>query len=258
MWRLTSIICLMFLILSVRERINVSVQAMPTALAQNTTQPLENSDLFAAPPPPNDVGQPGQRSDAGTRGCGLADSGAPSVGNNMTALVPVYESSEPPIVFSQTAAVDPKLWFYNPFTVPTPGTFALEDTEGNVLYEGTFVSPAQSGVVSITLPDTLAPMAVGDRYRWFFVLNCQEDSAIYVVEGWLQRSELTAEIVTQLDGASAQEQVAVYARNGFWQDALTLAAESQMPQWAILLEDVGLEYLATEPILNCCALEERR
>jgi hypothetical protein len=61
-----------------------------------------------------------------------------------------------------------------------------------------------------------------------------------------------------------REQINLYAANGIWHDALTNLAQLRqtnpedaalMADWESLLKSVNLEAIATEPIVQCCTLE---
>ena len=64
-------------------------------------------------------------------------------------------------------------------------------------------------------------------------------------------------IKEQLEKATPRDRVALYAVNGLWFDALTVAAQLRRrnpnnPSWAELLQVIGLNELAIEPIVECC------
>jgi hypothetical protein len=73
----------------------------------------------------------------------------------------------------------------------------------------------------------------------------------------IRRNSLNPTLTNQLEQATPQQRIALYAANGIWHEALTAAAELRRanpnaPEWAALMEAVGLAYLATEPIVECC------
>jgi hypothetical protein len=97
-------------------------------------------------------------------------------------------------------------------------------------------------------------------YKWYFIIDCDPD-APPVVEGWVQRVAPNPTLASQLQKATPQQRVALYAANGIWHDALTNLAELRSANpgddtfsndWASLLQSVGLEAIATEPIVECC------
>jgi len=207
-------------------------------------QTLPDASLFVAPPVPDDLGQPGRRADAGSRGCGSLAADAPT--SAVTALVP--QTAETETVFSLTAAPQPTLWLYVPLAGALSGTLAVQDEQGNLIYEGTFTTP-EAGLVGLQWPETLASWEVGDRRRWFVVLGCEENEVSYSLSGWMARGA-----APHLAARPPAEPIADYAAQGLWHDALTQAVESRSPAWATLLQEVSLDELATVPRLDCCAL----
>lgn len=66
---------------------------------------------------------------------------------------------------------------------------------------------------------------------------------------------------SQLAKAALRDRVALYAANGIWFEALNTAGELRRrnpndTSWAALLQAVGLNNLANEPIVECCNLKK--
>ncbi|MEI2582661.1 DUF928 domain-containing protein [Scytonema sp. PRP1] len=205
---------------------------------------LNQSLIFAAPPPPPDIGEPGQRAEAGSRGCGGGN-------KQLTALMPVYSNSQ--LIFGATTASHPTFWFYIPYKPPSPGKFVLQDKDDNLVYQTDVTLPQTPGVISFSLPQTVAPLLIGKRYHWFFKIYCKAQQPSAFVEGWIQRNSLNPALNSQLEKATPRERVALYAANGIWFEALTTAGELRRrdpkeTSWATLLQAVGLNDLANEPI----------
>ncbi|MCC5626505.1 DUF928 domain-containing protein, partial [Nostoc sp. CHAB 5715] len=116
-----------FLAVSLIFLSSIDVQAQPA----NPNGQLKQSLIFAAPPPPKDIGEPGKRGEAGSRGCGQ-DINKPMTSSQkrLTALVPVYSNSE--LVFGTTIAEHPSFLFYVPYASEfASGEFVLEDEAQN-------------------------------------------------------------------------------------------------------------------------------
>ncbi|MCC5660812.1 DUF928 domain-containing protein [Nostoc sp. XA010] len=247
-----------FLAVSLTFFSSIGVQAQPA----NSNGQLNQSLIFAAPPPPKDIGEPGKRGEAGSRGCGQ-DINKPltSSQKRLTALVPVYSNSE--LVFGTTIAERPNFLFYVPYTSDfAVGEFVLEDqAEEQTIYK-TSLSETP-GVVSFRLPSKAAPLEIGKRYRWYFNIYCNKDKdkqIIADIEGYIKREQLNPTLKTQLEKATPSQQVNLYAANGIWYEALSAATElrrtnSQDTSWTALLKAVGLNDFATEPKVECCNLE---
>lgn len=211
--------------------------------------------IFNAATPPS-TGRPGRRSDAGSRSCGKGESSNVSELKPLLALVPIHTTASSKIVFGKTAAAHPTFWFYIPYRSAFTAVFVLQDQDGNSIYQSNVALPKTAGILSLKLPETVAPLQIGKRYHWFFKLYCRSTSPpVSFVDGWIQREALPANLVQQLKTATLPQQVRLYAANGFWFDALTTAAElrrthSENSAWAELIKAIELESLVTEVVVT--------
>jgi Domain of Unknown Function (DUF928) len=239
------------LLLTLSNSFPGQAQSVPTVLP-NANDPIDPI-IFNSPPDPPSTGQPGRRSDAGSRGCGGDESSNSSEPKPLLALVPIQETADSTVVFGKTAAERPTFWFYIPPGNSLTATFVLQDRDGNPIYESDVALPQTAGILSFTLPATAAPLEAGKPYHWFFKLYCQSKPPPSFVEGWIQREALPPDLTGQLETATPQQQVRLYAANGFWFEALTLAAQlrrtnSEDSAWAELLKAIGLESVVDEAI----------
>lgn len=209
--------------------------------------------VFNAPPPPPDIGKPRTTDDGGARGCkseAQENQSAPSEKKPLTALIP--ETG-----WGLTTAEQPTLWFYVPDSCSLSGEFVLKDEADRTVYETPFTLTGTPGVISLTLSSKAARLETGKRYHWYFNIYSQPGQFPLFVEGWIQRVELNPAVKTQLEKATPQERVALYADNGIWHDALTASAELRRTdpknaEWAALLQAIGRDNVASEPIAECC------
>ena len=219
--------------------------------------------FFAAPPPPPDIGEPGQRSQAGSRSyCTDINKPLTSVSSKqLTALVPIYTGSQ--LVFGTTILEHPNFFFYVPYSsASTYGEFVLEAQNQN---QTTYKTPLTGtpGVINLSLPSSSAPLEIGKQYRWYFNIYCKKDNQIIGnVEGYVKREQLNSTLKTQLEKATPSQRVTLYRTNGIWFEALSTANElrrnnSQDTSWAALLQAVGLNDLVNEPKVDCCTLENQ-
>lgn len=232
--------------------IQVQAQSVPAALTE-----ANSSIVFNDATPPS-TGQPGRRSDAGSRGCGEGESASAAEPKPLLALVPVQKTAQATgtstVAFGRTAAASPTFWFYLPHRSSLTATFVLQEQDGSPLYQSDVALPKTSGILSLKLPATIAPLIVGKRYHWFFKLYCRSISPPdSFVDGWIQREALPSDLVQKLKTATLPQQVRLYAANGFWFDALTTAAAlrhttASDSSWAELLKAIGLESVAAEAI----------
>ncbi|MGK7891849.1 MAG: DUF928 domain-containing protein [Leptolyngbyaceae cyanobacterium] len=225
------------------------------------------------------------------------------------AVIPDHESGDSPSsddqvvesVWSYTTQDYPTFWFYLPHELAgkTEVLFVLQEQltlerqaperqtperqtpEGqalnaepetilNTLHIETFYPTTSPGLVRITIPDAIAPLAVGRDYKWSFQVYCQAnpDDPDFV-EGWIYRIDLDRESVAQFQTATPEEQVQIYASGGIWQDALAISMQQLLEQevidsedrrgmaeWRSLLDSVGLGDLVNQPFADCCGLDE--
>ncbi|MBP5977583.1 DUF928 domain-containing protein [Brasilonema sp. CT11] len=229
-------------------------QSKPLTTTSSGKQPLR---LVLPPLPP---GQPpgGRRYGGASRGqCPVPKPG-------LTALVPLIEQPTSVMnVWGQTTAERPTFWFYTPYVKGSgyPANFVLLDPESNLVYRQDITLPSEPGVMSVSLPASVSPLTTGKQYRWFMNVYCdsqKQQSPVYV-EGVIQRVNLKAAIVQQIKQAQPRQQVAIYASNGIWYEALTTVAQLRQknPQdvtleqeWQDLLSSIGLGDFASKPLIS--------
>ncbi|BCL33956.1 DUF928 domain-containing protein [Nostoc sp. MS1] len=235
----------------------VAISLIFFSYTQVSAQPNQ-SLIFAAPPPPVDIGEPGKRAEAGSRGCEQANNQPLAAAKQLTALVPVYSSE---LVFATTIAEHPRFWFYVPYLSSfADGEFVLEDDAQNQLIYKTSL-PNTPGVISLSLPSNTKPLEIDKQYRWYFNIYCKSDRQIIAnVEGYVKRQQLNLSLKTQLKKAAPTKRIRLYAANGIWYEALNAAGElrrtnPQDPSWAMLLQAIGLNDFATQPNVECCTLK---
>lgn len=217
---------------------------------------------FVPPPPPPDQEAPSGRARGGaSRGsCNNQQDK-----KRLTALVPVTSKS----VWGLTVTEFPTFWFYVPdaLTPEIPIEFVLQDEEDNYIYKTTFkLSGTPPGIVSVPLSSMKAPLEIGKKYYWTFLIGCdlQEPSNSIFVKGTVQRVAMNPVLMNQLKAATQRERIALYAANGIWHEALTTLAELRRTEpgdaalaatWENLLQYVDLQDIAKEPIGQCCTPE---
>ncbi|HEY9846034.1 MAG TPA: DUF928 domain-containing protein [Candidatus Caenarcaniphilales bacterium] len=231
-------------------------------------RPAANSQLFVPPIPPN-RGAPGRRKGAASRGeCLTGD-------KSLTALVPATEipmsqaataGTPTEAVWGLTVAERPTLWFYVPdaLTSEHPLEFVLLDEQDNYLYKTSFTAArTPSGIISLSLPATVAPLVVGKQYHWFFSVYCgpQQPGRYMSVNGSIQRVVPNATLKQQLVATTQAQRIPLYAAHGIWHEALTTVAQLRRADphnaalaasWRSLLKAIDLETLAAEPLVPCC------
>lgn len=227
----------------------------PSLVAQPANRDRANSAGFVAPPPPPDIGTPGQRrADAGGRpqGCKQAD-------RPLTAVVPVYAAAGSEVVWSVTVSQQPTFWFYVPYASPSAsGEFVLENPVTKQQTIQKVALAAKPGIMQVPLENTAASLAVGQPYHWYFNVYCQRtpDDPDGSVEGNVTRQRPNPAMSQPVNQPNLPQQVAAFAKQGVWHEALTAAAvlhcaHPENSAWTDLLRAIGLGELASEPIVSC-------
>jgi hypothetical protein len=226
----------------------------------NWSKQLNGSQIFNAPPPPDDIKAPGNRIGGGKRGCeSIQKQPATSKEKLLTALVPVYKSIDAELVLGLTATSHPTFWFYIPYITTASTQFVLQNQAGHTVYQSPVSLSGTPGVVSLSLPSTASPLEIGKQYHWYFNVYCNPQQPPVFVDGWIKRTELNLALKSQLEIATPKQRVALYATHGIWYEALTASAElrhldTKRTDWAAMLQAIGLNNIASEPIVECCQL----
>ncbi len=154
----------------------------------------------------------------------------------------------------------------------TPIQFTLQDEAGTKqLYTTKFQSNGQTGVLGIRLPQEKTGLKVGERYAWQVAIRCEpsDRSADRALGSWVQRIDPAQikstqgfnpkPLVQELARASEQDQPALYAGLGVWQDAVTTLINLQLKQpqnqelkedWRSLLTAAQMTEFINVPLLG--------
>ncbi len=244
--------------------ISIHLPATLRAMSQlPSNQGLPNT-WGAYEPDPN-IGKPGRREGGGSRG--------PCVKNSpnyqLTSLVPANN-------FGTTLAEYPTFFVYVPTIEEEEKPqleFALKTENDRVIYKTNFTIARSPGIVSVSLPANLPRLEENKNYKWSFTLICNPEdpsdkSGNSWVEGSIRRVRLSPTIVQQLEGvALPRDRVVAYWTAGIWFDALSTLAELRRAtpsdptlekDWKNLLQSVGLETIASEPLLQPVAASDRK
>ncbi|ODG99952.1 hypothetical protein A4S05_35540 [Nostoc sp. KVJ20] len=245
-----------------KSRISIKIAGAFALISLCLTQPVKSqipgTEIFNAPPPPPDINAPGNRTAGGKRGCeNMQKQLAASQEKLLTALVPVYQSPNAELVFGLTTISHPTFWFYIPYKTTDAAEFVLQNQEGQTVYQSPVSLSGTPGVVSLSLPSTAASLKIGDRYHWYFNIYCNPQQPPVFVDGWIKRVEPNTVLKTQLEKATPNQRVALYATHGIWYDLVAASGELRRldpkdNNWANILQSIGLNYIASEPIVDCC------
>lgn len=224
--------------------------------AESQTQNLLNQQPISVTFDPQGEGKPNTSAGGASRSPDgkICPQDATAARTSITALIPVSHEA-------LTVAKHPTFLVYMPQTSAKQVFFSLQDENQNNVYEATLPTTGEGGVMSIKLPADTPELEIGKRYKWYFTVMCgnalRPDSPI--VEGEIRRVEAGTATSSQINRVSALERAALYGKNGIWQDTVVTLADLRRAQptdpnltatWEQLLDSVGLEAIAKEPLLN--------
>jgi hypothetical protein len=170
--------------------------------------------------PPADLSSPRRTAGGGTRGgCdGLS-------AHSLTALAPQAH-------IGQTASTRPTLTWFVTDKTPYPIKVQLyryrssDPTDDRLELVQIFdMGDSQPGWMTLTLPETLAPLEVGETYRWKVILECSpsQPSRNRIDEADLQVVPPPATLEVAGDALLQAEQ---YLSAGLWYDGLAVLAQA--------------------------------
>ena len=156
-----------------------------------------------------------------------------------------------------TSLSQPVLYWYISDDMNTRFEFALiNDDDIDPMVEVISEQEMKAGLNSMNLADHGVTLEPGVAYQWSVALVSDVDkrSSDIVSSGQIELLELTAAQKAELETASAEERVMMYAREGYWYD--TFAGLSGLivadpgnselrSQRAALLEQIGLPIVST-------------
>jgi Domain of Unknown Function (DUF928) len=197
-------------------------------------------------------GAPGTRQGGATRG------GCVGSGTTLTALVPDNN-------VGMTTTQYPVIFFYVPQTSAQVLELSLLDENDNEIYQKNLTPNKTGGIASVnfsSLPG-LKPLEVGKSYHWYLsiVCNTKDRSADIFVDSWVQRIKPDPALQSVLQQAPMGDRSSLYAVNGIWYDSLAALYETRksnpnnsgtVNEWTELLNSVGLDKVAKEPLVPCC------
>jgi hypothetical protein len=166
----------------------------------------------------------------------------------LTALIPVDTEAQ------KTISPRPQLFLYVPQTSAEMIEFQLFDGAGNDVYIDTVKLSKTPGILQISLPKEVT-LEVGQTYNWNVYISCnsEDPTAVESIQGEIERVALSEDIKTQIEAADEPlKQAELFAQQRIWSDTLMLMVslkESNPTEWEQLLTSIGLEAIATVPIV---------
>ena len=162
----------------------------------------------------------------------------------------------PQSFYGTTVSERPTILVYIPASNAEEAVFSLKDEAGNIQYKMTIPVALKAGVIAVKLPADAPALAVGKNYQWFLALkvNGTLGPSTPYVDGWIQRIQPTAELVTAMQQEDALKQATTFGKNGVWYDCVATMAvlhtaqprnAAIIKQWEELLSSVSLQDIAT-------------
>jgi hypothetical protein len=215
----------------------------------------------------NKTGQISQTFKPPQRGKPPASAGGSTRGASCLAGKKLVTPLIPPDKLGLTLAKRPTFFWYVPRTAVKTAKFVLlADADQQVFYETSFTLPNKPGIMSFTLPESSPALSVGKTYHWYLTIVCDaEDSSENPrVEGWVERTQAELPLSEALAKADLRKLPGIYAEAGIWHEALTTLVKLRRKEpnnlkvkldWRQFLKSVGLNAIASEPLLDCCTSE---
>ncbi|NET25797.1 DUF928 domain-containing protein [Okeania sp. SIO1I7] len=173
----------------------------------------------------------------------------------LTPLIPkLNQTQELTLV---TLASHPTIYMYVPENTAIAGEFILKDSSQKIVYEKLLPVSNSQGIIRIKIPSNQPELKVGENYQWTFSLSCEGSGYGTIVQSSIKRVNPNPNLTQELQQTSESDRWLIYSDAGIWHEKLDALAEkiSSNPndqelksQWQNLLNSVGLNDVATEPL----------
>lgn len=240
----------LFLELVVTPSLLTKVQAQTQSANRTQTQSISAIARVTFEPPA--AGKPDDTAGGASRSGGCLQA-ITNIGGCMVPLMPQTKDG-------LTTTERPTFFVYVADSAAKELFFSLRDESDNAVYQTKIPINGQTGIVSVKLPDNAPALEVGKTYQWAFIMvgdqGLRPDSP--GVRGEVRRVELNPELKSELAQVEPLDRAALYGKNGIWFDTVQTLAEARRQQpndttltddWQSLLKSVGLEAIATQPLL---------
>ena len=254
----------------------INIIYSPSIWAQLVT--FNNAPIkFKPPPPPPNRSAAGDRGEGASRGCGNGK-------QSLIALVPSYKQTMKldggetiPVtkIWGLTTAKYPNFWFSVPYEKSsiTKMEFVIKDESqkpNETIYRTILNKPKMPGIISVPINKTAEPLQISKTmhekmYHWYLKVrvkcNREQPAELRTVDGWIERVKLNPQLAHRLKQATPLQQVALYAENGIWHNALTNLAKLRLAKpkdaslfanWTSLLKSEELDSVASHSLSKCC------
>ncbi len=157
----------------------------------------------------------------------------------------------------------PTIFIYVPPTTAKKVLFTFQEEDAKNYFQINLPLPEKPGVVGVKLPDSVPALKINKNYKWSLIIVCTEDLETDSpwVSGWVRRVQTNQSLI--LPGSL--DSVSQLAKSGIWYDLLSTLAQLRRSQpnnqdvshaWQDLLNNVGLNAIANEPLVNYKATKD--
>ena len=219
---------------------------------QNRTELARGSTIARVTFDPPGEGKPDDTAGGASRSGGCLQ----TIANISECIVSLMPST----IDGLTTAAHPTFFVYVSDNAAKELFFSLRDENDNPVYQQKIALSGEAGIISVKVPDSAPGLEIGKNYQWAFIVvgeqGLRPDSP--GGRGEIRRVELNSNINSELEQAKPLERAALYGKNGIWYDTLATLAEARREQpgdrtvaasWEDLLKSVGLNAIATQPLL---------
>lgn len=155
------------------------------------------------------TGRPGQQTAGESRGA------CANVVQPIRAVLP--ESNSGKTVFGH-----PRFWVHFPelFTKKAEVEFIIQDESRKDIWRSRSPLNSATGYQGFALPKTENPLEIGQWYRWYVKVYCEQQVAsLQYVQGWVKRIPLSSKLYLKLQEHPPQNHHLVYGNHRIWYDA---------------------------------------
>lgn len=192
----------------------LSIVSLPLRLASTElTTPIVYKEVFE---PPGDD-KPDNTQVGGSRTDLACNADEPPI----QALLPISQ-------YALTLQARPEVFIQLAGTSAQAAVLVFENQQTDYYERVVVPIPAEESMVSWSLPDSAAPLAIGKNYRWSASLICDEFLRPNdpVLSGWVQRTEADRLPIVLNEEARAQ----TLAAEGYWYDLLSWLNQQENDQ----------------------------
>ena len=206
----------------------IAVLSTPQSVNSSQQKPKNKKERNSDALDFSGTGRPGQQTAGESRGsCSNLD-------EPIMAMLPESNSGK-------TVLGHPSFWVYFPQSKAknVEVEFIVQDEGRKDVWRSRSALNSRSGYQSFSIPQTEAPLEIGQWYRWYVKLYCGDRIASsQYIQGWVNRVSLNSKLYLELQQNQQQSHV-TYANHRIWYEAVgeLLSSYHRNPQNIALEQD---------------------